>query len=149
MSYTNMTVSQLSEVLGTGTSNVSKMLKRNDMKLSFLEKIFMSHGCKLSIELLTPFELKYIHIEDDAMSRLKEVDEKRLSFLVRAIAKTGFTNQDLGNGISARFGQGGRALLQYHLRKDDMHMSWVYLYSSILGVEPYFTILPVDSMNGT
>ena len=147
LSITNMTVSQLAEVLGTSASNVSTMLKRNDIKLSVIEKIFMSHGCKLSIELLTPYELKYIHIEDSARNRLKVVNEKRLSFLVRAIAKTGFTNKELGKDIYDRFGQGGPALLQYHLRMDDMRISWVYLYASIMGLEPYFTIMPVDPVD--
>ena len=141
MSLTGTNLTAIAGILGCSPVNVSKMVSRNDIKLSVLEKIFAHFGLRFAIEFLRPEEKDLIHIDERAWQQFEYASAKRLSFLNVAIEKYGYNKAKLGQEMKERMGKGGRIALRYHLTNDDMHMSWVYLYADIMGAEPYFTIL--------
>lgn len=114
------------EMIGVSQVSIYYWLKKDDAKLSAVEKLINACGYRLSIELVDP--------QQEIIMELNRA--KRLSFLAEALSDQDKkkVSEELGIGLTSVY---------YWLTHDDIFVSYIYKIADIIGKKVKITIRPL------
>jgi len=126
MTAVGLNTTTAGEKLGISQVSIYYWLKKDDAKLSSVEKLMNACGYKLSFELVDP-----------EMEIIMEINRtKGLSFLAEALSDQDKekVSEQLGVGLTS---------IYYWLSHDDMFISYIYKVADIIGKKVKISIRPL------
>jgi len=126
MSALGLNTTTAGEKIGISQVSVYYWLKKDDAKLSTVEKLINACGYSLSIEFVDP-----------EMEIIMEINRtKRLSFLSEALSVCDkeMIAKELGMGLTG---------IYYWLSHDDVNISYIYRIAELIGKKVKVTIRPL------
>jgi len=126
LSAVGLNTTTAGEKIGLSQVAVYYWLKKDDAKLSSIEKLINACGYRLSMEFVDP----------DAEIIMEINRTKRLSFLAEALAVNDkeMVARELGVGLTG---------IYYWLSHDDVFVSYIYRIAEILGKKVRVSIRPL------
>lgn len=106
-------------------------LKKDDARLSSVESLINAWGYKLKMELVSVDDN-----EDTSIVLIERPEEKRLSFLERALK--GVSREELRQELGI-----GTTTIYYWFAHDDIFISYIFRIAEILGKKVKVTISPM------
>jgi len=126
MTAVGLNTTTAGEKIGISQVSIYYWLKKDDAKLSAIEKLINACGYKLSMELVDP--------DQEIIMEINRT--KRLSFLAEALSDQDKlkVSHELGIGLTG---------IYYWLSHDDVFVSYIYRIADIIGKKVKVTIRPL------
>jgi len=130
MGALGLTTTKAAEKVGLTQVSVYYWLKKDDAKISVINKLIDACGFKLIIDLI-PLDVP----ESDTEIVIELPRERRLSFLADALS-------DVDKDEVARKIEVGSSTIYYWLEHDDIFVSYIYKIAEAIGRKVKVTIRP-------
>ena len=141
MNRTGNTTTTIAHLMGyKSRQTVFHWLDKDDMKMSKCYELFDACGYKITFSLIAKNEVKIDCTADVVMMTEDKPlpGDKRLSFMARAIARSGMTQETVAKSVGLR-----RTAIQHWLNEvDDCLVSQVYDTAEVLGMKVKINIEP-------
>ena len=141
MNRTGNTTTTIAQQMGyKSRQTVFYWLDKDDMKMSKCYELFDACGYKITFSMIAKSEVKIDCTADVVMMTedKPKPGDKRLSFLARAISKSGMTQEAVAKAVGLR-----RTAIQHWLNEvDDCLVSQVYDTAEVLGMKVKISIEP-------
>ena len=141
MNRTGNTTTTIAQQMGyKSRQTVFYWLDKDDMKMSKCYELFDACGYKITFSMIAKSEVKIDCTADVVMMTedKSKPGDKRLSFLARAISKSGMTQEAVAKAVGLR-----RTAIQHWLNEvDDCLVSQVYETADVIGMKVKINIEP-------